>query len=82
MDYGALPPEINSARMFPAGLAADAGGGGGMGWAGRGAEFDGILVPVSDRAACRRRLAGAGLCINGGRGDPVHDMDQPHRGAG
>ncbi len=35
VNFSVLPPEINSGRMFfGAGVGADVGGGGGLGWVG------------------------------------------------
>ena len=83
MDYGALPPEINSARIYS--------GPGSTPMLAAVAAWEGLAAELSSTAASYQsvieRLAdegwlGPASVINGGRGDPVHDVDEPYRGAG
>jgi PPE-repeat protein len=83
MDFGVLPPEINSARMYsgpgsapmPAAAAA---------WDGLAAE---LHLTASTCQSMISRLTnegwlGPGIGIDGGCGRPLCDVDEQHRGAG
>ena len=79
MDYGILPPEINSSRIY-------AGPGSGpmlvphqRGMARRRAGFRGVWSYRGDRRADRRSLAGPGVSVNGGGGHTLSRVAE-HRG--
>ena len=83
MDFGALPPEINSGRMYSGPgsgpmLAAAAG------WdkAIRRTVFGGGLLFFGHIRADRRQLAGSGVSIDGGRGRNVCRVDGHRRNTG
>ena len=59
MDFGALPPDINSGRMFRARLRVDAGGRSSLGRAGRRPAFYGGLLSVGDFRPDQRNMAGS-----------------------
>ncbi len=83
MDFGALPPEINSARMYagpgsgPMLAAASA-------WdvLGRRAGFGRILLWLGGLQSGRWILAGAGVGIDGDGGLAICGLDEYDRRAG
>ena len=83
MDFGALPPEFNSARMYSgpgsASMMAAA-----TAWNGLAARiaFRGVLVRVGDLGADRRAVAGAVVNGHGGRGRTLCGVDERDRRTG
>jgi len=80
MDFGALPPEVNSGRMYsgagPATLLAAAAG---MGQAGRRTAHRRRRLPVADLGPDRRIVDGPVIDVHGGRGRALLDVDEKHR---
>lgn len=79
MDFGALPPEVNSGRMYcgpgsaPMVAAASA-------WNGLAAELS-VAAVGYERViiAANRRMAGSGVDVDGRSGRPVCGVDASHR---
>ncbi|CCK54824.1 hypothetical protein [Mycobacterium canettii] len=78
MNFMVLPPEVNSARIYASiGAGPDAGGGGGLGWAGRRAGGGSGLVLVADlrpNGWAGFGVAGSGGGRDGGRGRTVSEL--------
>ncbi len=83
MDFGALPPEINSGLMYSGPgsepmLAASAA------WdelASRAGHGGGLLL-VADQRVDKRALAGAGIDVDGDRCRTLRGVDDHHRHPG
>ena len=79
MDFGALPPEVNSGRMYwgpgPGTLLAAS-----AGWEGLAAELHRRrFLPVRDHGPDRRIVDGPHVDVHAGRGDPVRGVAEGHR---
>ena len=76
MDFGALPPEINSGRMYSGpGCGSMLGAAAAWDGTGRRLAFHGGLLSVGDRGPDRRSMAGSLVGVDGDRGDAVHRVD-------
>ena len=83
MDFGALPPEINSGRMY-AGPGAGSMLAAAAAWDGLAAElqFRGIRLRVGDLGAHQWAVARAVVNGDGGRGRTLRGVDERDRRAG
>ena len=83
MDYGALPPEINSARMY-AGPGAGSMLAAAAAWNGLAAELRSVASSYGSviSGLTERAVAGAVVNGDGGRGHALRGVDERDRRAG
>ena len=83
MDFGALPPEINSARMY-AGPGSESMLAAATAWNGLAAELHSAasVLRIGDFGVDRRIMDGSIVDSDGGRGGALCGVDERHRRAG